>query len=554
MRKILVLLFLLISVVTFGQGEILKAHYLWEYNEPSDWVNIRYCPNDEILISTTDSINQRIYLYCTVASSGKYIVEIYGGEKSDTLIKKQLLTSNTRFDYTIPTGKGKHYGSNGFTQYKIRIYPEIKTKKIILFNSADINSGYLLVNVGANLSNIYLSSKYSGKGVCLRYVQMQRCTNLVTLWGYPFAYCSNLQYITLPKTMNNLTSLGNDNIYGGTFASCTSLKRIIFPDSLPNLTSMFQCFWNCTSLQYVKMPLSMKKLASLESSFEYCASLKQIQLPLALPALTNMCQTFSNCSSLVYVRMPELSLLAGDLMGGIFARCISLVRVNLNGLQNMTSLAGWFPYCSSLTEIKLQRNMPLIESFGSHNTIGYALGTFNRCTNIRKITLPDSVPHLKFIYNEAFLLCTNLDTLIFFKKADSLTSFSYGGIVSIPSLDTITTCTFGNSMVDWSFIIKDLRTFIQPSLKVSKLLARGNSLATASQLHTINIDWANSTYGGTSPQIDIRWNSLSATTIDAIFTALPVVTGKTINVAGNPGSATCTPAIASLKGWTVIVL
>ena len=70
MRKILVLLFLLISVVTFGQGEILKAHYLWEYNEPSDWVNIRYCPNDEILISTTDSINQRIYLYCTVIITG----------------------------------------------------------------------------------------------------------------------------------------------------------------------------------------------------------------------------------------------------------------------------------------------------------------------------------------------------------------------------------------------------------------------------------------------------------------------------------------------------
>jgi hypothetical protein len=50
MRKILILLFLLISVVTFGQGEIikvgqkvlkrnakiLKAHYPWEYTEPSD--------------------------------------------------------------------------------------------------------------------------------------------------------------------------------------------------------------------------------------------------------------------------------------------------------------------------------------------------------------------------------------------------------------------------------------------------------------------------------------------------------------------------------------
>ena len=100
-------------------------------------------------------------------------------------------------------------------------------------------------------------------------------------------------------------------------------------------------------------------------------------------------------------------------------------------------------------------------------------------------------------------------------------------------------------MVTFNITIKDLKYFIQPTLKVNQLILRGNSLATASSLHTIDIDWANSTYGGGSPQIDIRWNSLSATTIDAIFTALPVVTGKTINVAGTPGSATCTPAIAT---------
>jgi hypothetical protein len=120
-------------------------------------------------------------------------------------------------------------------------------------------------------------------------------------------------------------------------------------------------------------------------------------------------------------------------------------------------------------------------------------------------------------------------------------------------LDTISTCVWGVGQVDTYFTIRDLKTFKQPTLRVSKLLLRGASLATASSLHTINIDWANSTYGGTTPQIDIRWNSLSATTIDAIFTALPVVVGKTINVGGNPGSATCTPAIATAKGWTVIV-
>ena len=138
------------------------------------------------------------------------------------------------------------------------------------------------------------------------------------------------------------------------------------------------------------------------------------------------------------------------------------------------------------------------------------------------------------------------------KSATSLATFTND--LSISTLDTISTSVYGTSMVNWNLVIKDLKTFKQPTLRVSKLTLRGASLATASALHTIDIDWANSTCGGTSPQIDIRWNSLSATTIDAIFTALPVVTGKTINVAGNPGSATCTPTIATAKGWTVTVL
>jgi len=46
--------------------------------------------------------------------------------------------------------------------------------------------------------------------------------------------------------------------------------------------------------------------------------------------------------------------------------------------------------------------------------------------------------------------------------------------------------------------------------------------------------------------------SLPATAIDVIFTNLASgVTGQTITVTGNPGAATCTPSIATAKGWTV---
>jgi hypothetical protein len=44
---------------------------------------------------------------------------------------------------------------------------------------------------------------------------------------------------------------------------------------------------------------------------------------------------------------------------------------------------------------------------------------------------------------------------------------------------------------------------------------------------------------------------LSATALNEIYTNLPTVTGQTITVTGNYGTAGDDPAIATAKGWTV---
>lgn len=59
---------------------------------------------------------------------------------------------------------------------------------------------------------------------------------------------------------------------------------------------------------------------------------------------------------------------------------------------------------------------------------------------------------------------------------------------------------------------------------------------------------------GTAIAVSINNNSLSATALNNFFTALPVASGTcTIVVTGNPGAATCNPAIATAKGYTVTV-
>jgi hypothetical protein len=46
---------------------------------------------------------------------------------------------------------------------------------------------------------------------------------------------------------------------------------------------------------------------------------------------------------------------------------------------------------------------------------------------------------------------------------------------------------------------------------------------------------------------------LSPAALDALYTSLPTVTGKTITVTGNYGTSGHTPSIATAKGWTVTV-
>ncbi len=62
-------------------------------------------------------------------------------------------------------------------------------------------------------------------------------------------------------------------------------------------------------------------------------------------------------------------------------------------------------------------------------------------------------------------------------------------------------------------------------------------------------------YAGSSPQIDIRYNSLGQAALVQVFNDLPTIVSKTINITDNPGAALLTAperAIATGKGWTIV--
>lgn len=60
------------------------------------------------------------------------------------------------------------------------------------------------------------------------------------------------------------------------------------------------------------------------------------------------------------------------------------------------------------------------------------------------------------------------------------------------------------------------------------------------------------TLRGLKVSVSIKFMSLDATALDAVFTSLGTANaGATINITGNPGAATCNKTIATNKGWAV---
>ena len=175
---------------------------------------------------------------------------------------------------------------------------------------------------------------------------------------------------------------------------------------------------------------------------------------------------------------------------------------------------------------------------------------FQTSTSILSIVLPASMNALLDM-SAVFFSCNAMVSVTPPLNLPVVTNIS--SFCGSPLLTYCGPITFGTQQVAaGSFLSPRLMATISfPTLRVSQFTLSGGPLA-GNLVTSVNIDWANSTYGGTGSQIILNYLNLSAAEINRIFTALPTVTGKTIGVNLCTGSATCTPAIATAKGWTVV--
>lgn len=155
-------------------------------------------------------------------------------------------------------------------------------------------------------------------------------------------------------------------------------------------------------------------------------------------------------------------------------------------------------------------------------------------SNLTTLTIGGAVPLSLLtkatIYNHALTSCNSL-----FQNCSGLVSVPLFNTAAVTNMNSMfQNCSSLSSVPAWN-------VGAVTSANFGSIFTNCNSLARC-QMANIN------------QTISFASCKLSADEINAIFTALSATgTGKTITVTGNYGAATCTPSIATSKGWTVVI-
>jgi hypothetical protein len=240
----------------------------------------------------------------------------------------------------------------------------------------------------------------------------------------------------------------------------------------------------------------------------------------------------------------DLQITAAELtalsVSGSTGRARYLQRAVITAIGAIMSLANCYENCSSLQSI--------VYPAGSLASVLYMSYCHSGNSSLQSIVYP------------AGSLASVQDMSYCHYGNSSLQSIVYpaGSLASVPYMSY---CHYGNS---------SLQSIVYPAGSLASVLYMnychsGNSslqsiVYPAGSLASVQ-DMSSCHYGNSSLAsitgmacpitFDISYCNLSAAALDAIYTALPSVSGQTITVTGNVGTGGDDPSIATAKGWTV---
>lgn len=298
---------------------------------------------------------------------------------------------------------------------------------------------------------------------------------------------------------------------------------------------------------------------NFQGMFDSCAWLQSI------PAIdtsggTNFSQMFIGCSVLRTV--PFLNTANGTTFQQMFMNCVRLTSVPLFDTSKGTTCNALFSGCSLLQSVpnfstgsctdfssmfqlcSLLRTAPTLDT--SKGVLFASM--FNGCGYL--LTVPNYVTSLGTNFTTMFQACACLVTAPALDVSNGITFTSmFSNCIALDSIPTYASAK-GTNFQNFANGCSALRSIdldcsgAPSSVSMQTITQGGNG-------NLRNILLRGLKFAPTSMQF--AGQGLSAQALNDLYTALGTATGaQTINVAGNPGSGSSTPSIATAKGWTIV--
>ena len=372
-----------------------------------------------------------------------------------------------------------------------------------------------------------------------------------------------LAYVKLYTTFSSITDAAD------WFNACEGLVEFDCPSNfLPNCTRYYQFFSNCRLLTKTSK-WDTSSGTSFQRMFSHCRSLVAVP-DFDYSAATNMHGTFQNMHSLRV--MGNLSLPSATDVRYLFQSCLSLQEVGNVSAPSATTARNMFQGCYSVKKIgtiTLTSSTDFYVIFSSCQTLKTIDGinfptsgsinfsqAYRNCYLLEVAYLPPStVSYSSFDYmmdNTASLeriepADLTMDASSITNNAQLRYAFQGSFLRKLPNI-TFSTSTFtGNTDNHMFQSLRRVQEIPAYDLSAVTAILANNKLFrdSANALNRIKAT-------GIACSFTIQAAGLTADALDELMTNCATVTGKTMNLRNNPGSADCDTTIATNKGWTVL--
>jgi len=408
-----------------------------------------------------------------------------------------------KIDFNFPTNDA---------YYTVRVSPQ-GTDTIIGFASGvardpfDDSIEYAFINTP--LANQFIFGGFR------QFIGMEFSQEMTTLYALGYCFYNNRDLRYWNSQFDKLTYLSNVS-YMFAFSKVLKVDLTALVSDLDDATSMLR---DAVYLEEFIFP-TIWKANKYGNFLQNTIRLKKITLPTTWsPSGTpngSMAYFLDHSAVEGELEFPSLPYITSLANFAYYASNLEILRFK-GDWSALTSVSGLALYASSLHTLELPRIMRASAALSS---------AVSSTTSALKYFLGPDVGYCGFPSNSGCLSVTG---------EHDTSGFSSYPIVNVSTVMRTTLEEFQCSKLR-------VQRFVMGTLTTSKFTA----------LNAVEIDWANSDWSNaTAPQLQIA-AALDATELDRIMTALPTVTGKTLDFRYCDGYATMNASIATGKGWTVL--